>query len=434
MNVVVHRRHSLAVAFGLIVIVVLGLFTNVAPARAETGAMKYPVSGVMWGWVNSRCYGTGTHAGLDIGGNGNASVYAAYPGTVAAAGPSGNYGERVVITHANGYQSTYAHLRTNSIAVVVGQQVTQSTVLGRVGETGNASGEHLHFEVFQGSTNVLAGLSYTCNASLTRGASIPLPFPGLSANPPASIGKFDLNGDAKSDLLAVRNDGYLVEFFGNGAGGTISTYAVGPGWGTSAAIVHGDYNSDGAGDLLQTRADGSLYFYAGNYASGFTPTLAGTGWAGFSLLTGGVDFTGDGRPDLVGRASNSNLYAYPGNGQGGFGNPIQIGTNWSAFTALVAGDFNGDGRGDLAARNSSGQLWGYYGTSSGLGLAQQIGQGWNVFSTITGGGDYNSDGKADLIARNASAQTLWLYPGTGNGGFGAGVQVGQGWGSYGLIS
>ncbi|MFJ4166056.1 FG-GAP repeat domain-containing protein [Microbacterium sp. NPDC089698] len=255
-----------------------------------------------------------------------------------------------------------------------------------------------------------------------------------SGTVPLSTIYFDLNGDSKSDLLAIRNDGYLVEFFGNGAGGTQLTYPTGPGWDTSAAIVHGDYNCDGAGDLLQTRAGGGLYFYAGNYASVFTPTYIGAGWDSYSLLTGGVDFTGDGNPDLVARASNGNLYAYPGNCGGSFGAPIQIGTGWSAMTALVAGDFNGDGRGDLIARNAAGELWGYYGTPNGLGLVQQIGQNWNGFSTITGGGDYNGDGYADIIARNGSSQTLWLYSGTGSGGVNAGIQVGNGWGAYTLIS
>ena len=253
-------------------------------------------------------------------------------------------------------------------------------------------------------------------------------------NVPLSQIYFDLNGDSKSDLLAVRNDGYLVEFFGNGAGGTQLTYPVGPGWDTTAAIVHGDFNCDGAGDLLQTRTNGALYFYAGNYASVFTPTYIGAGWDSYSLLSGGVDFTGDGKPDLVARASNGNLYAYPGNCAGGFGAPVQIGSGWSGMTALVAGDFNGDGRGDLLARNAAGELWGYYGTPNGLGLVQQIGQGWNGFSTITGGGDYNGDGYADIIARNGSSQTLWLYTGTGSGGVNAGTQVGSGWGAYGLIS
>lgn len=419
---------ALAIVIGALV----PLATTPETASAAYGAMIQPVSGNVTGVRADRCDSVdGDHMGIDIAGNSGYSIRAAYSGTVASAGPNGGYGNFVQITHPSGYMTRYAHMNATPL-VSAGETVDKGQVIGYVGNTGNSFGAHLHFEVWRSGVNLGTSLGYSCGDRATQSDAIPYDFPGLPGND--TTFNFDLNGDAKADLLAIRNDGYLVEFFGNGGGGTISTYVAGPGWGTSTAIIHGDYNSDGAGDLLQTRSDGGLYFYAGNYASGFTPTYIGPGWASFSLLTGGVDFTGDGNPDLVGRAADSNLYAYPGNGQGGFGNPVQIGTNWSAFTALVAGDFNGDGKGDLAARNTNGELWGYYGTDNGLGLAQQIGQGWNGFSTITGGADYNSDGEADLMARNGAGQTLWLYLGTGSGGFGQGIQVGQGWGAYTLIS
>lgn len=261
-----------------------------------------------------------------------------------------------------------------------------------------------------------------------RGGAITLPGGG------DAYVKFDINGDVKADLLAIRNDGYLFEYFGDGAGGTMLTYQAGPGWATTAALVPGDFDGDGAGDFMQTRTDGGLYFYKGNFASNFTPTYLGPGWASYSLLTGGVDFNSDGRADLIARGPDSNLYLYPGNGQGSFGNPVQIGTSWSSFTALVAGDFNKDGRGDIIARNSAGELWGYYGTANGFGFIQQVGQGWNGFTNIVSNGDHNGDSNPDLIARRGSDQTLWLYPGNGTGGFGSGVQIGSGWGAFQLIS
>ena len=435
MNRTTRRRRlwaGLATTLAIAVGAIAPLTTSVDSASAAYGAMIQPVTGNVTGVLSNRCGTTDSdHQGIDIAGNSGYSIKAAAAGTVAVSGSSGGYGNFVQITHSGGYMTRYAHMNATPL-VSVGSSVQKGQVIGYVGNTGNSFGAHLHFEVWRNNTNIGGSLDYGCDERITQGDPIPYDFPGLATG--AGATNFDLNGDAKADLLAIRNDGYLVEFFGNGGGGTTSTYVAGPGWGTSTAIVHGDYNSDGAGDLLQTRTDGSLYFYAGNYASVFTPTYLGGGWQNMSLVTGGVDFTGDGKPDLVARAADTNLYAYPGNGQGGFGNAIQIGTNWSGFTALVAGDFNGDGRGDLAARNTAGQLWGYYGTANGLGLAQQIGQGWDVFSTMTGGADYNLDGHADLMARKGADQTLWLYLGTGWGGFGNGIQVGQGWGGYTLIS
>lgn len=248
---------------------------------------------------------------------------------------------------------------------------------------------------------------------------------------------FDLNGDMKSDLLGVRDDGYLVEYLSYGAVGSTSlmAYALGYGWGTTTAIVHGDYNGDGAGDLLQFRADGSLYYYAGNDSGQFTGVQVGAGWTSdYSLLTGGVDFTGDGIADLVARGPDGSLYAYPGLGNGRFGVRVQIGYGWWGMTSLVAGDFNNDGRGDLIARDANGDLWAYLGTGSGFTAARKIGWGWNIFSTITGGGDYDGDGNADIIGRNGSDQTLWLYRGTGSGSVGTVQQIGNGWGGFRFIS
>lgn len=59
------------------------------------------------------------------------------------------YGNYVEIDHGNGYKTRYAHLRKNTISVNVGQQVTASTQIGIIGESGYVKGRHLHFEVFK---------------------------------------------------------------------------------------------------------------------------------------------------------------------------------------------------------------------------------------------------------------------------------------------
>ncbi|SDL17208.1 FG-GAP repeat domain-containing protein [Microbacterium azadirachtae] len=255
---------------------------------------------------------------------------------------------------------------------------------------------------------------------------------GLAPN-----GPFDLNGDMKSDLLGVRDDGYLVEYLSYGPTGAVALTGntLGNGWETTSAIVHGDFNGDGAGDLLQTRTDGRLFYYSGDASSHYSGLQVGSGWtSAYSLLTGGVDFTGDGRPDLVTRGPDAALYAYPGLGNGWFGGRVQIGNGWSGMTALVAGDFDNNGRGDLIARDVNGDLWAYFGLSTGFTAPRKIGWGWNIFSTITGAGDYDGDGNADIIGRNGTDQTLWLYRGTGSGTIGSYQQIGNGWGGFRFIS
>lgn len=62
-------------------------------------------------------------------------------------GTLSTYGNYVDIDHGNGYKTRYAHLRT--VFVSVGQSVNSNTLIGVIGESGNAKGRHLHFEVFK---------------------------------------------------------------------------------------------------------------------------------------------------------------------------------------------------------------------------------------------------------------------------------------------
>ena len=60
-------------------------------------------------------------------------------------GPNGGYGNSVVIEHANGVSTRYAHL--SAPLVKVGDQVTDGQRIGLVGHTGRATGPHVHYEV-----------------------------------------------------------------------------------------------------------------------------------------------------------------------------------------------------------------------------------------------------------------------------------------------
>lgn len=85
------------------------------------------------------------HQGIDIDGNEGDYVIASESGTITHAGPKGSYGNLVIIDHGGGYETYYAHL--SSIDVRVDEQVMQDRVIGKVGETGRATGPHLHFEM-----------------------------------------------------------------------------------------------------------------------------------------------------------------------------------------------------------------------------------------------------------------------------------------------
>ncbi|WP_251446096.1 murein hydrolase activator EnvC family protein [Vermiculatibacterium agrestimuris] len=86
------------------------------------------------------------HTGIDIAAPKNTEIYAVQGGVVitSAYAPS-SYGNYVVVSHGNGRTTLYAHM--TSRAVSEGQVVSQGQVLGYVGMTGSASGNHLHLEL-----------------------------------------------------------------------------------------------------------------------------------------------------------------------------------------------------------------------------------------------------------------------------------------------
>jgi murein DD-endopeptidase MepM/ murein hydrolase activator NlpD len=85
------------------------------------------------------------HTGVDLAGSEGTPIHAAAGGIVKNAGPRGGYGNAVEIDHGNGISTLYGH--ASSVDVKPGQRVAPGQEVARVGETGRATGPHLHFEV-----------------------------------------------------------------------------------------------------------------------------------------------------------------------------------------------------------------------------------------------------------------------------------------------
>ncbi len=128
------------------------------PARSASKPIKNPYtdSGVAFlGYFSNPIHGAiltqGIHGlnGIDFGAARGTPIYAAADGVVLIArgggGWNGGYGNYVVITHDNGSQTLYGHMR--SVIVAYGQSVSQGQLIGYVGSTGRSTGPHLHFEV-----------------------------------------------------------------------------------------------------------------------------------------------------------------------------------------------------------------------------------------------------------------------------------------------
>jgi len=94
------------------------------------------------------------HAGVDWAGPAGTPIMAAGRGVIEIAGRKGQYGNFVRIRHANGYKTSYAHMRRFARGVKAGAKVRQGQVIGYIGSTGLSSGPHLHYEVLVNSRHV----------------------------------------------------------------------------------------------------------------------------------------------------------------------------------------------------------------------------------------------------------------------------------------
>ena len=92
------------------------------------------------------------HQGVDYGAPTGTPVWAVGDGTVSRSGWNGGCGRSVTLHHRNGLDTVYCHL--SAVAVHHGAHVSQKQVIGMVGQTGLATGPHLHYAVKRGGAFV----------------------------------------------------------------------------------------------------------------------------------------------------------------------------------------------------------------------------------------------------------------------------------------
>jgi len=118
------------------------------PASKETvfrgnGMFGWPVDG---GYISDGYISDRNHKGIDIAAPYGSDIYASEAGFVVTAGwNSGGYGYYVIIEHADGYRTLYAHCSV--VIAYEGQTVEKGQVIAKVGSTGNSTGNHCHYEV-----------------------------------------------------------------------------------------------------------------------------------------------------------------------------------------------------------------------------------------------------------------------------------------------
>ncbi len=239
----------------------------------------------------------------------------------ADATSSSGYGHWVMLEHLDGERTVYAHLDT--VAVALDQSVDQGTLLGTVGRTGNASGEHLHYE-----QRTTAGVvpPYFHGSAFAFGST------PTSQNCPDAPLAGNLLGGPEAELAVFRRT-TEAQFVVQRPGRTPLTIRFGAG---SDHPVLGDWDADGLADVAVRVAKRPVFRL--RTAAGVTRTRFGTRR---DLPVAG-DWDGDGAWEVGVRRAGQDFFRLRN-----AGGPVSRVTLGDEDDLPVTGDWDGDGRTDL---------------------------------------------------------------------------------------
>jgi len=124
--------------------------TPSAPLPAETAGdpILWPVQGAINSGFGAR--GASVHDGIDIAAPEGTPIHSVERGEVIYSDQLRGYGNIVIIRHAGGLVSVYAHNQINLVRE--GNRVERGDVIAKVGSTGRVTGPHLHFEIRKNNT------------------------------------------------------------------------------------------------------------------------------------------------------------------------------------------------------------------------------------------------------------------------------------------
>jgi murein DD-endopeptidase MepM/ murein hydrolase activator NlpD len=134
-------------------------------ARLQRPLFVMPTRGV---WTSGFGYRWGVlHGGIDIANSIGTPILAASDGVVIDAGPTAGYGIWVKLRHSDGTVTLYGHL--SSVLVNIGERVYAGDQIAKMGNTGNSTGPHLHFEVLLNGTDRVDPVGWLAKRGISPG-------------------------------------------------------------------------------------------------------------------------------------------------------------------------------------------------------------------------------------------------------------------------
>jgi hypothetical protein len=308
-------------------------------------------------------------------------VVAAAPGEVVRADPKGTtgYGHYVMLEHATGERTIYAHL--DQVTVALGQTVDQAAQLGTVGNTGNSFGAHLHFEE-RTVTTVLPpyfhGTAFAFGTTQTSQNCVDVPLAG------------DFVDGAEAELAVFRRAGrgrFVVQRPG------LDPAEI-PFGNTTDQPVVGDWDGDGhVNPGVRVPAYSRFRLKT---PDGVTRVKLG---APRDLPLAG-DWDGDGRWEVGVRTAAAGLFVL--RGADGTRTTVELG---DLDDLPVTGDWDGDGRADLGVYDQATATF-------TLRVVDQDGLAWTaqvpfgVAGDLPVTGDWDGNGRTDLGVWNPPTATF----------------------------
>ncbi|WP_249310218.1 M23 family metallopeptidase [Bacillus sp. FJAT-49736] len=117
--------------------------------KTSTENWYFPAKGEISDLFDTR---GGHHKGIDIAGTYKSPVYSVEEGKVVKSYYSPSYGNVVFVHHENGYETVYAHLSNRMVSE--GEHVQKGEIVGLMGNSGESTGTHLHFEIHKGEWTI----------------------------------------------------------------------------------------------------------------------------------------------------------------------------------------------------------------------------------------------------------------------------------------
>ena len=154
---------------------------NIGSVDSRSMKFSWPVTGTISSLFGIRNLKNRTrmHSGIDIAASKGTKIRSVSSGSVLFVGKLQGYGNTIILKHDLNYETLYAHL--SKIIVKKGQFIKSNQIIGYVGDSGDVTGPHLHFEIrdFGKQKDPISYLPYICSNNLKVGMQTPIQEQGI---------------------------------------------------------------------------------------------------------------------------------------------------------------------------------------------------------------------------------------------------------------